>query len=205
MTLAWAVVLGFVLGLRHATDADHVVAIGTLLHREPSPLRAARLAAFWGLGHALTFVALGLAIVVADVHLPTRFEAVAELLVAAMLIGLGVWTLGRAKRPSVGAVRWRPALVGIVHGLGGSAAVALLALTALPSRAGALAYIGLFCVGTVAGMIALTVALSLPLGWTRRRYGGVPRLVIVGAALLSIGFGIALAVDTCWSLSASYA
>jgi nickel/cobalt transporter (NicO) family protein len=85
--------------------------------------------------------------------------------------------------------------VGIVHGLGGSAGVALLALTTVPSRAGALVYLALFCLGTVAGMIALTVALSLPLGWSHRRYGAVPRSVIVGAALLSIGFGIALAVD----------
>ena len=99
------------------------------------------------------------------------------------------------RRPALGVPRWRPVLVGIVHGLGGSAGVALLALTTVPSRAGALVYLGLFCVGTVAGMIALTVALSLPLGWSHRRYGAVPRAVIVGAALLSIGFGIALAVD----------
>jgi nickel/cobalt transporter (NicO) family protein len=95
VTLAWPIMLGFVLGLRHATDADHVVAVGTLLHREPSPMRAARLAAFWGLGHTLTFVSLGLAIVVAGVHLPTRFEGVAALFVATMLIALGAWTIRR--------------------------------------------------------------------------------------------------------------
>lgn len=195
MTLAWAIVLGFVLGLRHATDADHVVAIGTLLHREPSPARAARLAAFWGLGHTVTFIALGLAIVVAGVHPPARFERLAELFVAAMLIGLGAWTIRRVRQPAHHVPRWRPVLVGIVHGLGGSAGVALLALTTVPSRVGALAYLALFCVGTIAGMMALTVALSLPLGWSQRRYGAVPRSVIVGAALLSIGFGIALAVD----------
>jgi nickel/cobalt transporter (NicO) family protein len=194
VTFAWAIALGFALGLRHATDADHVVAIGTLLPREPSPAHAARLAAFWGLGHTLTFVALGLAIVVGGVHLPARFERVAELSVAAMLLGLGAWTLHRVRRPMVGVPRWRPVLVGIVHGLGGSAGVALIALTTVPSRGGALAYLAVFCLGTVAGMIALTVALSLPLGWTVRRYGAVPRAAIVGAALLSIGFGVALAV-----------
>ncbi len=195
MTFAWAVLLGFVLGLRHATDADHIVAIGTLLHREPSPLRAARLAAVWGLGHTVTFAALGTAVVVAGVRLPERFEGAAELLVAAMLVGLGVAKVLRAGRDVTDVARWRPLAIGVVHGLAGSAGIALLAMTTIPNRLGALAYMVLFCVGTVAGMVAFTTALSLPIQWTIRRSGGVPRAVITGAGVLSIGFGVALACE----------
>jgi nickel/cobalt exporter len=195
VNLGWAIVLGFLLGLRHATDADHVVAVGTLLHREPSPVRAARLAALWGLGHTITFAVLGLAVVVAGVRLPERFERVAELLVAAMLVVLGLWTLRRTKRPAPDVPRWRPLVIGVVHGLAGSAGIALLALAAIPTRLGALAYLGLFCAGTVAGMIALTTAMSLPLGWSIRRSGSVPRSIVACAGALSVGFGVALAYD----------
>jgi high-affinity nickel permease len=195
VTLAWAILLGLGLGLRHATDADHVVAIGTLLHREASPFRAARLAALWGLGHTVTFVALGLLVVIAGLRLPPAFDRVAEGTVAVMLIGLGSWTIVRAWRPKPqSALAWRPVAVGIVHGLGGSAAVALLALTTISSRAGALLYLALFCVGTVIGMMFLTVVLALPLGWTQRRFGEVPRALVVAVSLASVAFGVAVGV-----------
>ena len=193
MTLGWAILLGLGLGLRHATDADHVVAIGTLLHREASPLRAARLAALWGLGHTLTFVALGLLIVVADMRVPPAFERLAEGTVAVMLIGLGGWSIARARRREVqNTLRWRPVVIGVVHGLGGSAAVALLALTTIGSRAGALLYLALFCAGTVLGMMCLTVVLALPLGWSQRKYGDVPRTFVLAVSLASVAFGVAV-------------
>jgi hypothetical protein len=184
--------LGFALGLRHATDADHVAAIGTLLRREMSVRRATRLAASWGMGHTVTFLALGLAIVGAGVHVSERFERIAEALVAAMLIGLGVSALrDRGQQPPAFAA-WRPVAVGVVHGLGGSAGVALLAVTTIPSRGGAVAYLALFCAGTVVGMVALTILLSMPLGWTQRRFGGTPRFVVLAAAGLSVCLGLEL-------------
>ena len=198
VSLAWAILFGFGLGLRHATDPDHVVAIGTLLHREASPIRAARLAASWGLGHTLTFVTLGLLVVVAGLRLPSGFDRAAEGAVAIMLIGLGSWSIARAWRPPAqGALRWRPVVIGIVHGLGGSTAVALLALTTIASRAGALLYVALFCVGTVLGMVVLTVALALPLGWSQRRYGQVPRAFVVVLSLASIALGVVVGLHVC--------
>jgi nickel/cobalt exporter len=193
VTLMSALPLGFALGLRHATDADHVAAIGALLRRETSALRAARLAASWGLGHTITFLAIGVAVVGADVHITAGCERIGEGLVALMLIGLGVWTAlrARASEPRAGAP-WRPVVVGVVHGLGGSAGVALLALTTLPSRAGALRYLGHFCAGTVAGMVSLTVLLSMPLRWSHRRFGGPPRLLVLAAAALSVTLGVTI-------------
>ena len=194
MTLAWAIVLGFVLGLRHATDADHVAAIGTMLHREPTKARAARLAAFWGLGHTITFAALGVAVIALDVRMPPRFERFAEIAVAAMLVVLGAQTLARLRRPRAAVARWRPMLIGVIHGLAGSAGVSLLALTTISSRAGALTYLALFGAGTVAGMVLLTVALSVPLRWGLRRHGSVPHAFIALAALASMGLGVAIVI-----------
>jgi len=191
MTIGWAFVLGLGLGLRHATDADHVVAIGTMLHREASALRAARLAALWGLGHTMTFLVLGLLVVLAELRFPPAFDRMAEGLVAMMLVALGAWTIVRTLRPGIARkLSWRPLAVGVVHGLAGSAAVALLALATIPTRAGALAYLALFGVGTVAGMVILTVVLAWPLGWSQRRYGQVPRGLTVAVSLASVAFGV---------------
>lgn len=187
--------IGFGLGLRHATDADHLVAIGTLLHREPTPLRAARLAAVWGLGHSLTFLGLGLVVVLLHVRVPVSFERTTEGMVAAMLIGLGAWTLVRARVDRAGErATLRPLLVGVTHGLAGSAAIGLVALTAVPTTAGALGYLALFAAGTVLGMMALTVVVALPMRWSVRRYGDVPRFVVTLAAASSIALGLVLCV-----------
>lgn len=199
MNATLPLVIGFGLGLRHATDADHLVAVGTLLHREPTPLRAARLAAVRGFGHSLTFLGLGLVVVVLGVRVPASFERATEGVVAAMLIGLGVWTLlaPRFGRPARRAA-WRPLLVGVTHGLAGSAAIGIVALTTVPTIAGALGYLVLFGAGTVLGMIALTVTLALPMGWSMRRYGEVPRLVVTLAATCSIALGLFLVAALLW-------
>ena len=174
-------------------DADHVVVVSTLLAREPGTWRGARMAALWGLGHTLTFLGLGLLVVVAGVHIPGVFEQIAEALVASLLIGFGVWHLvrsfhsnadGREGGPAAFA---RPVAVGLVHGLAGSAGVALIAVTTVPSRPVAVVYLCVVALGTVLGMVALTLALSQPLAWTMKREGRLKK----AAAVLTAGLGIA--------------
>jgi hypothetical protein len=194
--------LGIGLGLRHATDADHVVVVSALVQREPGVWRAARIAALWGLGHTTTFLGLGLLIVLAEVRLPTAFERVAELLVATMLIAFGLWHLARnraqvarlASDAAAGSYA-RPVLIGLVHGLAGSAGIALLAATTIASRPLAAAYLGLFGLGTVLGMVALTAAMSRPIGWAMRREGSLKRVVTMFAALLSMMLGAVVMVQ----------
>jgi nickel/cobalt transporter (NicO) family protein len=187
--------LGVGLGLRHATDADHVVVVSTLLQREPGVGRAARVAALWGLGHTLTFFGIGLLVVLAELRMPRSLEHGAELAVAAMLVGLGLVHLLR-KRPKAGAAYARPVAVGLVHGLAGSASIALIAATTIPSRAAATAYLSLFGAGTVAGMVLLTVVLSWPIAWAARAGGALQRTVTAASALLSIGLGLVIAAQT---------
>jgi nickel/cobalt exporter len=191
--------VGIALGMRHALDADHVVVVSGLVQREPGVWRAARVAALWGAGHAATFLGLGLLIVLAELRLPAFFETAADILVGLVLIGFGLWHLAATRSsndelqpaPSTNA-SVRPVFVGLVHGLAGSAGVALVAATTIASRTVAVAYLVLVALGTVLGMVALTVAISRPMGWMLRGEGPLKQMVGILAALLSLALGVAL-------------
>lgn len=218
-------VLAFLLGVRHAVDPDHVLAVSTILSREPRVRRAAVIGALWGIGHALTILVVGGAIVLFGLAVPARAGLTLELAVAVMLIVLGALNLA-------GIVRWRgemraaahpsadethahvhrhgdyvhshrhghgpedhghredetpqarvdrrlgglagyeilrPVVVGVVHGLAGSAGVALLAAAAVPEPAQALVYLLVLGLGTLAGMLLVTALLALPFTYAARR------------------------------------
>jgi len=196
----WTILLlGIGLGLRHATDADHVVVVSALVQREPGVWRAARIAALWGLGHTGAFLGLGLLIVVAGVQLPQAFERGAELLVGTMLVAFGLWHVALSRHERTSATTRssyaRPMLIGLVHGLAGSAGIAILAATTIGSRAWAAAYLALFGLGTVLGMVALTVVMSRPIGWLMARDERVRRATTAAAALLSVALGVLVLVD----------
>lgn len=207
MTGLSVLLLGIGLGLRHATDADHVVVVSALVQREPSAWRAARIAALWGAGHTAAFLALGLVIVLTGIRLPLAFERGAELLVALMLIGVGGWHFLRGRgsvgiEPARAGSPARPLAIGLVHGMAGSAGIALLAATTITSRLLAAAYLVLVALGTVLGMVALTVAMSWPIGWTMRRGGRSKHALPLLAAALSLGLGIAMLMQVALSLHA---
>jgi nickel/cobalt transporter (NicO) family protein len=193
-----ALVLGLGLGLRHATDADHVAVVSAMLQREPGALRAIRVAVLWGLGHTVSFLALGLLITLFGLRIPESFDQIVELIVAAMLIGLGGWHLARGSagappRHAVSAVR--PLAVGLVHGLAGSAGVALLASTTIRSPLWATLYLTLFGLGTVLGMALLTAVLSWPIGWTARQQRPWVGWIFKVPGVLSIALGLFLGVE----------
>jgi hypothetical protein len=217
VTLLAVLALGFVLGLRHATDADHVVAVTTLVSRERSPRAAIALGALWGLGHSLTLLVVGGSIVVFGLVVPPRIGLSMELSVAVMLIILGTLNLtGAGERLRQGTshahahtssdpVNWttsaldvlrrgsRSVLIGVVHGLAGSAAVALLVLTTLDQASWALAYLGVFGVGTVAGMMLITATMALPIKLAMERFSSAERVMARATGALSLAFGIFLA------------
>jgi high-affinity nickel-transport protein len=239
--------LGLLLGVRHATDPDHVVAIATIVSRQRNLRGSAMIGAVWGLGHTLTILAVGGAIILFGVVIPPRLGLAMEFSVGIMLILLGVLTLtgmGGVIRQAASLVRespqpidhvhahgdyvhrhagsagaeehnhredntplarldaqfgglrlyqWlRPLAVGIVHGLAGSAAVALLVLTLVRDPVWAIAYLFLFGVGTIGGMMAITLGLSAPFAFTS---SSLPRLNVrlrAAAGLISFAFGLFL-------------
>ena len=224
--------LGFLLGIRHATDADHIVAIATIVSRQRNLRGSAMIGAVWGIGHTVTILIVGGAIILFGVVIPPRLGLAMEFSVGIMLIILGVFTLtglravisdaasliqppwrgspnlrsqlhthsgadqlGRLDGRFGGIViyQWlRPLVIGIVHGLAGSAAVALLVLTLVRDPMWAFTYLLLFGAGTICGMMVITLGLSAPFALTS---SSLPRFnfpLRAAAGLISFTFGLFL-------------
>ena len=190
------IALGFLLGLQHATDADHIAAVTTSVSQERTVRRAARLGALWGIGHSITILLVGGAIITFRLVIPPRVGLGLEFGVALMLIGLGIANL--RPRPATDTAKSgfstrRPVLIGIVHGLAGSAAVAILALSAIRETWQAVAYLAVFGLGTIAGMMLVTALIAAPALYAaasvRRAQGGIR----LAAGALSIVVGLLLA------------
>jgi high-affinity nickel-transport protein len=238
--------IGFFLGMRHATDPDHVIAVSTIVSRERSIAKAAYIGILWGLGHTLTILAVGAAIILLGLAIPTRVGLTMEFCVGLMLILLGVLNLtgtmkwmsekfspahppvtgdhahihehgakmhfhwhshaplsdhhGESLAPPPALERsfaglglyqsLRPLFVGIVHGLAGSAAVALLVLSAIREPKWAVLYLLVFGVGTIAGMMLVTSVIALPFSFAGYRFAWLNRSLVIGSGVLSLAFGV---------------
>ena len=243
ITLLSIIVLGFFLGMRHATDPDHVIAITTIVSRQQSIRDAALIGALWGLGHTITILVVGSAIILFGLVIPPRVGLSMEMSVGLMLVLLGVLNLS-------GIMRWitetvtssysdhhehshgqgdyihihphirspgkhghaedatpagwmdrtvgrlglyqvvRPLVVGIVHGLAGSAAVALLVLTTIRVPTWAVFYLLVFGVGTVTGMMLITAAIAAPFKFSGSRFVRLNRGLGLASGLVSLAFGL---------------
>ncbi len=194
--LLGVIVLGFLLGMRHATDPDHVVAVTTIVSQQKSLGRAARTGVLWGIGHTATILLVGGAIIVLKVQIsaiPPRLGLSMEFAVAVMLVVLGLMTLAGGERRVVDSTA-RPLTVGFVHGLAGSAAVATLPQVALiPSPLWAAAYLAVFGVGTIAGMMLITASIAAPALMATHRFAGLNRGLRIASGVASIAFGLFLA------------
>lgn len=205
--------LGFLFGLQHATDPDHVVAVATIVSRTRRFDAGALIGAFWGVGHTATIVTVGMAIIVFNLTVTPSVGLSLELVVAVMLLVLGVFRIVRLVRdrgeeqPPGTEVRlgFRSALqsvgraqaarsigIGLVHGLAGSAAVALLVLSTVRSPYAAAAYLLLFGFGTIVGMTVITALLSLPF---RVPLLALNRGLAIGTGVGSFVFGLFLIVQ----------
>jgi ABC-type nickel/cobalt efflux system permease component RcnA len=209
------VLVAVLLGLRHATDPDHIAAVTTLIAsgRERATRSAARLGAWWGLGHAVTLVAFGVPILLAERYLPERLQQGAESAVAAMIVFLALRLLVRwrhgyfnlhahphsdhahrhAVRTPAGAFA-----IGLVHGIGGSAGVGILLLAAIPSEAVAVTALVVLALFTAVSMTIVTSGF----GWTLslRRVSGAAVASVPAIGLASLAFGLWYAAAA-WSLA----
>lgn len=210
--------LGFLLGVRHALDADHVAAVSTMLAQRPDLRRSGLIGLWWGCGHTLVLLAVGLAALALRISIPDHVARLLESVVGLMLVVLGAalavtlyreqWHLHAHEHDGMRHVHlhshrlgedhahrhgWRaPLLVGMVHGLAGSAALMLVVLSAAHTLWEGMAYILLFGLGSILGMAVLGVVISLPILYSVSwgRYGPVALRGL--ASVVSIGFGIVL-------------
>ena len=225
--------LGLLLGIRHSTDPDHVVAVSTIVTRQRSIRSSATIGLLWGLGHTLTIFLVGSAIIIFGVVIPPRLGLSMEFCVAFMLILLGILNLTGVMRwiterfsstksvserrasgspEKVASGGWgrieflldrtvgklglyqtiRPLLVGLVHGLAGSAAVALLVLSTIKSPLWSTAYLLVFGFGTMVGMMVMTAAISVPLVYTGKKFFKINRHLTAISGFASMAFGLFL-------------
>jgi len=203
--------------MRHALEPDHIAAVSTLVTGERNSYKAALLGACWGLGHTLSLLVVGTALVALRAEMPPRLADAFELGVALMLVGLGLRAIYLAARQGpagpihahhhgsrvhvhrgapahihIGAwtLARRPLIVGAVHGLAGSGALTALVVTTLPSTTARLTYMAVFGLGSTLGMAAL----SGLLGWPLARFGanrGVARAVSLAVGCTSTVLGLA--------------
>jgi hypothetical protein len=189
---------GFLLGMRHAVEADHLAAVASLSARSTSLGQAIRLGTVWGLGHTLTLFVVGAVVLAADSVVPERLAQGLELAVGFMLVGLGLDVLRRLVRDRVhvhvhehaeGVTHvhahshpetkedghrhghgfpGRALAVGFMHGMAGSAALILLTTVQAPTVGSGLLYIGIFGAGSIFGMAVLSVVISIPLRYSGR-------------------------------------
>lgn len=225
--------VGFFLGMRHATDPDHVIAVTTIVSNQRNRMRAALIGAFWGVGHTLTILLVGTGIILFNLVIPVRLGLSMELSVAVMLIVLGLMNLAGFLRSMPAAVvpnqdgdevvhshphphhqvlparldrifgefslyqYLRPFVVGIVHGLAGSAAVALLVLTTIRNVHWAIAYLLIFGVGTIAGMMLITMSIATAFKIVDKGRQKFSRRLALASGLLSLSFGLLVAYQIC--------
>ncbi|MBX6363765.1 MAG: high-affinity nickel-transport family protein [Gemmatimonadetes bacterium] len=193
MDLLLTFVVSFLLGMRHATDPDHIVAVSTIVSREHSAWRASRIGALWGVGHTLTIFLVGGAIILFKLAFSARLGLSMEFTVALMLIVLGVLNLLDVQAAPSPLATMRPFFVGIVHGLAGSAAATLLILPLIDDPRWAVLYLVVFGIGTIGGMALVTVAIAAPAALVATRVAGMQRWIRTASGAVSLAFGAYLA------------
>jgi sulfite exporter TauE/SafE len=209
--------IGFALGLQHATEADHLAAVSTIVSEKKNLLTASIVGGLWGIGHTISLFAVGMLVIFLKLQISHEVEAKLEACVGAMLIILGLNALrklftaskihvhshkhdGREhihihthhnEQAAVSHHRltFRSIAVGMVHGLAGSAALMLLVVPIIESNAVAMLYILIFGIGSIGGMVVMSFLIGLPFHFTSGRFHLLNRGIRLVACLISLGLG----------------
>jgi sulfite exporter TauE/SafE len=210
-------IIGLLLGLQHAIEADHLAAVSTIVSEKKSLLSASIVGGFWGVGHTVSLFVVGLAVILLKLQMPEGLETTLETCVGIMLVLLGANAIRKLFRG--GKIhahahthgerehvhfhtheteedephhRYSPRsiFIGMMHGLAGSAALMLLLLPAIPSPSLALIYILVFGFGSIIGMMAMSFLIGMPVHFTANRFDSINKLIRLGAGVFSLVLGL---------------
>ncbi|MFL6790331.1 MAG: urease accessory protein [Bradyrhizobium sp.] len=222
--------LGFLLGMQHALEPDHIAAVSSIAARRTHVGDIVKHGLTWGIGHTLTlFIFAGAAILLGHA-IPETIAQPIEAAVGIMLVGLGAHVLWRLWRDRVHfhrhghgdgtvhfhahshageitphdraahihehAFRWRTLLVGLMHGMAGSAALLVLTVSQASSPAAGLGYVALFGIGSMIGMGALSMVIAVPLAASARWFTWANRGLQGVVGLTTVAIGINTIVET---------
>ena len=209
--------IGFLLGLQHAVEADHLAAVSTIVSEKKSIFAASIVGGLWGLGHTISLFIVGLAVIFLKLRISESAEAKLEAVVGGMLVLLGLNALRKlfsskeihvhahdhginehlhfhehdekAQEASHHRFSPRSVVIGMVHGLAGSAALMLLVVPTITSPALAMLYILIFGIGSIGGMMVMSLLIGLPIHFTANRFAILNKSIRFGAGVFSLGLG----------------
>ena len=211
--------VGFVFGMKHALDADHLAAISTIVSERKNWFSSSIIGGLWGIGHTISLFAAGAIVLFLKIQISPRLENILESCVGLMLVGLGVSALWRLRRGSKlhlhqhphgervhlhphfheqdlpteashHTVGKRPLLIGLIHGLAGSAALMLLVLSSIPTALIGMIYIAVFGTGSIIGMMLISSLIGLPFHLTSSRFKMANLSARILAGIFSVGCGL---------------
>lgn len=229
-TSAAVLFYGFVLGLKHATEADHLAAVTTIVSERANLWTSALVGGLWGLGHTISLLAAGIVVLVLNYEISERTERFLEFGVGIMLVFLGLNVIrklfsgghlhfhthehagrthshphvheGQDTHPAGNiaphtakthhglGLSPRALLIGMVHGLAGSAALMLLIIPTIDSRAVGLLYIAIFGIGSIGGMMLMSFLVGLPFRLTDLKFHRFNHILQAVAGMISVSLGL---------------
>lgn len=207
-------IFGFLLGIKHAFDADHIVAVSTMISELKNPLRTALIGTYWGFGHTTTLFIVGLIILLLKISIPENISLSFELVVGFMLVFLGLKAI---RQDSINLHEHshqhedtahshlhfhefkkhfhrhhKSFLIGLVHGLAGSGTLMILVLSTVRSIWEGIYYILIFGIGSIIGMTLISVLIGFPLVYSKQKFPKAEKYLRIITGTLSIIFGIIL-------------
>jgi sulfite exporter TauE/SafE len=212
---------GFLLGLKHATEADHLAAVSTIVSERRSLFGSAILGGVWGVGHTISLFLAGVFVLLLKFQISERTEKMLEFGVGVMLVLLGLNVLRKLLKgghlhfhahehgervhvhPHIHerekdephthhgfSFSPRALIIGMIHGLAGSAALMLLIIPTIESQTLGLLYIIVFGIGSIGGMMLMSFLVGLPFILTASRFDRFNHILQSFAGLVSIALGL---------------
>ena len=211
---------GFIIGLYHAVEADHLAAVSAIVSEKKSILTSSLVGGLWGLGHTISLFIVGALVIFLKLQISESLEGYLEAAVGAMLVLLGINALrklftaekvhahthvhdglehqhlhvhpDKSESPTHHNLSPRSVLVGMVHGLAGSAGLMLLVVPTIDSPYLAMLYIAVFGIGSIGGMMIMSMLMSVPIKFTADRFNTMNMGIRIVAGVFSLGWGLKL-------------
>lgn len=204
--------LGFILGIKHAFETDHIIAVTTMVTEQKNPLKAAVIGTFWGIGHTSTLLAVGLIVLILNISIPAAVSAFFELIIAIVLVITGIRTIKtrpsgyhqhlhshdgithtHLHTPTHHDRRKKSLVIGALHGLAGSGALMVLILATIQSVQLGIMYVIVFGAGSIMGMTTISFLIGIPLTLSVKKFTAYERGIRTLAGILSLVIGLYLA------------
>jgi high-affinity nickel permease len=187
-------VVGFILGIKHALEPDHVIAVSTIASHSKKLWRSSLAGMFWGVGHMTTLFTIGIILIFMKNQIPERWAMSLEFIVGIMLVYLGVSSIFSFGKKAVHVHKHenfsyvKSMLIGLIHGIAGSAAMVLLTVSTVKTVWEGVLYILIFGMGTIMGMLFFTTIIGIPFVLTAKQKS-INNVLTQITAIISTAYG----------------